>query len=361
MNNFETLIKYLDQQIQRVKSNLDNIIDIISEAGLKIDGFKLQLKQTDKIKEFWQMYVKLNDWIDQGTKIIQEMFEFNIIKEQRQQIFDLSSHKSNYFEDKEKLMTEFIKSLEFLSGGQILDINYVNPPESYAAFKKEYGTQKIDLEKQFSNIIGYQRVRGDGNCFYTSFLYQYLNLLLSNSQNRKIEINKFINKVDQLELTLFLNDQSLIKMKIEIEIKKYFNQILKQLQQNPSYLLEYFSKNNKQFYVCSIIIFRNIVRQIYNQKKSQIQNFLDTDLEEELVTWQKECNSNQAIIQLLSQELDLQVNLYFFRRDGVDLEKYNQNQNLPQINLLFRPGHYQIALCQNSYQESNQKQFEKYY
>ncbi|CAK91427.1 unnamed protein product (macronuclear) [Paramecium tetraurelia] len=356
MDSIETLIQYLKKQIQEVRKNFDNIIDIIQDASKKISEFKIQFKPTEKINEFWNNLAKIDEWIKQGNEVTKQMNDYNILKEWQQQI-----QKSNFSDGNDKQMKEFIKNLEFLSGGQILEINYVNPPESNAAFKKEYGTQKIDLENKFRNIIGYQRVRGDGNCFYTSFLYQYLNLLLSNSKNSKIEINKFINKVDELELTLFFNDQSLIKIQIENEIKKYFKYILKQLVQNPSDLLEYFSKNNKQFYVCSIIIFRNIVRQIYNQKKGYIENFLYTDIEEEIITWQKECNSNQAVIQLLSQELDLQVNLYFFRRDGVELEIYNQNQNLSQINLLFRPGHYQIALCQNSQLERNQKQFEKQY
>ncbi|CAD8157056.1 unnamed protein product [Paramecium pentaurelia] len=358
MNITKTFITQLEQYINRVQSHYESIVKLISDAALLIGEQNIQLQQTVMIKEFWYIFAQLDEWINQGKIISQKLIEVNIIQYQQQQIIELSIQEEKNLKENVNLLNEFIENLEFLSGAQLLDINYVNPPENQVAFNKEYGIQKLDFENKCRNIIGYQRVRGDGNCFYTSFFYQYLKILLQNSRQNN-RIHEFINKVNKLNLILFFNGQSLIKTQNEIEIKQYFNQVIQELLQNNSKLLEYFSKSNKIFYVCSITIFRNIVRSIYEEQKNKISNFLDGDLYEEIVTWSKECNTNQAIIQLLSQELNFQVNLYFFRRDGIDLEIYNQNQDLYQINLLFRPGHYQIAICQNPYVNCHQISYQQ--
>ncbi|CAD8065098.1 unnamed protein product [Paramecium sonneborni] len=354
-NMLNKLIKNLDQIIEQIDNHFKGIVYQHAQATILIQEFNQELGEKAWKIQFWDLIKELNKWIQEGKEFILKLDSINLPKIQQQNLIEQSinlSQSSNQRllqSDAPKLLDQFIENLDFLSATMQIDLDYVNYPESQEAFQKEYNVQKLDNQNKCALIQGYQRVRGDGNCFYTSFFYQYLKILIQ-SKNKSL-LDDFIKKTNELSLILFFNEQSLIKHFLELQIKQYFLKIINELLQNPSKIIFYFSKSNKVFYTCAIIIFRNYVHEIYQQNQVMLSNFLLEDLYNEIITWQQECNTNQAIIQILCQELNLQVNLYFFNHNSVDIQIYNQQGNLNQINLLFRPGHYQIAIC--DYQNYN--------
>ncbi|CAD8072013.1 unnamed protein product [Paramecium sonneborni] len=340
------LIKKLEQIIEEVDNFYKSIVNSYFEENQLREELENELQKIDLTYKFQKMINDLKEWIKNGKEFTQNIHFKNHVHFEQQLLNKQSINQQNNFNSKviqQDVLDFFINNLEFISGAEQIELNYVNYPEDIFAFQKEYGIQNLDCGNNLSRIKGYLRVRGDGNSFYTSFLFQYLKILLE-SQTKSQKMNDFIQMTKEINLNLFVNGQSLIQTQQEIEIKCYFTKIFKELLKNPEKLIWYFSKSNKKFYICAIIIFRNYVNEIFQLKRLMIFNSVNTDLYEEIMTWQKECNTNHDIIKILCEALDLQVNLYQFRKNSCDVQIINQNKNLNQISLLQQAKHYQIGI-----------------
>ncbi|CAD8156771.1 unnamed protein product [Paramecium octaurelia] len=272
-------------------------------------------KVEKQVKSQYQRYIKRND--DRRLRVC------NVLK-------DLSSNTSELrnVEDQYKY--------------------YVREIEDKSALYKNYS-----LNFQNKAIVGkicnaFLQVRGDGNCFYTAFGFQFLyHLLFSYSDE---EFDQFIKKILDQQISFGIkyarkqiDDKETQKICLEEFI--YLIEDLRQERQE-----ERFEKFRQRFanwkinengdgflYCLQTIFFRNL-SYLYLEKS----DFKDIVLDKEnLLIWEEECNTNEVIIKLLAQELKIHTKLLFLDNEISIMEYEEENKNT--IILLIKPGHYNIG------------------
>ncbi|CAD8055239.1 unnamed protein product [Paramecium sonneborni] len=215
---------------------------------------------------------------------------------------------------------------------------------------QEYGMGRKEVKESLQKYLkGMRRARGDGNCFYTSFCFQYLGYILNKASVQ--EFQDFISMVDTLPFSVIHNN---IEYEQNDEMKQSFKQycqIIRSIQENRNQnFFDLFSDPQGQFYGLSIIFLRNLAYK-FCEKDDETKNLflaLELDLKQQILTWEYDCENNESVIKLLSNSLNIDIILFFIDEDNkkLDVQQYkNENQKaLLEMYFIFRPGHYNIAL-----------------
>ncbi|CAD8116176.1 unnamed protein product [Paramecium sonneborni] len=240
---------------------------------------------------------------------------------------------------------------------------FVRGIENKSELKKYYNLSLqsySDLQKICNK---FRQVRGDGNCFYTAFSFQYLYILLikQNNQSQKIhqeQFKKFQDKYKNLAMKIFTNENFQIddQQTQTLLLQEFFKRLqqlidIKDEQKREEEFIKQFQnyEDNEEIDCClyglSIIFFRNLANQAVDENK-----FADLIPDRvNLLIWETECNNNEAVILALAKTLQIKLSLIFFQNNGFLLKQYEE-QNENQIILLIKPGHYNIGIFQ---QENN--------
>ncbi|CAD8197422.1 unnamed protein product [Paramecium pentaurelia] len=212
---------------------------------------------------------------------------------------------------------------------------------------KHYSIKKINNKqnlKQHCNKI--QFVRGDGNCFYTAFIYQFfIHLLFTYNLNQYDQFIQFVlDKKIQFKINyedFQIDDQELLEEFLyQLQQLRLIENEEDRKQQLLSQFIQYFiSEDGKGcFYNLSSIFLRNLCDTILELSEMKDQ-CLDR---ENLLIWEAECNYNEIIVQILAQQLKIHIKLIFFQNGEFIIQEYEKDcQN--QIILLIQPGHYNIG------------------
>lgn len=129
------------------------------------------------------------------------------------------------------------------------------------ALVQEYAPQNGKLANELRNCLnGFRRIRGDGNCFYTAFIYQYLQWLLS--QGSEETFDQRIKELQHLksfkicypEKNFNIEEDSQTKKLAQIFARKLIN-----LRRKPDLLLSQLADTSNPLYGLSIIYIRNLV------------------------------------------------------------------------------------------------------
>ncbi|CAD8155162.1 unnamed protein product [Paramecium octaurelia] len=282
--------------------------------------------------------------------------------EQQQIIEDQEQQNVEYLEDE----SEFIEKYKYLTEDDLDLLNQI-ANRSYKGRKVEYlysqfigqaqsiqdtikqyfGRNQNKFSKQIKQlkkeIVGHINIRGDGNCFYTAFLYQYLSILLRDEQRR----NGFIKEMEELSAKIQYQD-----IKIE-ENKRIVQEFVWQFQQlkTKEQLLRQMRNPDYLFYLLTIIVFRRYFAHLYHNYIQDLKQFGDLDIYNDLLTWEQECNNNEILISVIVEHFKLHITLYFIdlNNSNYDKKEYkpkqvNEGVKLEKIFLLLTPGHYQIAI-----------------
>ncbi|CAK72061.1 unnamed protein product (macronuclear) [Paramecium tetraurelia] len=225
---------------------------------------------------------------------------------------------------------------------------YVREIENQSALYKNYSLnfQNKAIVRKICNA--FLQVRGDGNCFYTAFGFQFLyHLLFSYSDE---EFDEFIKKIlnQQISFGIKYVRKQIDDKQIEKDCLEEFIYLIEDLRQEGKEIrFEKFrqtfanwqiNENGDGFLYClQTIFFRNLSYQ-YLEKSE----FKDIVLDKEnLLIWEEECNTNEVIIKLLAQELKIHTKLLFLDNEVTIREYEEENKNT--IILLIKPGHYNIG------------------
>ncbi|CAD8150138.1 unnamed protein product [Paramecium pentaurelia] len=215
----------------------------------------------------------------------------------------------------------------------------------------EYGMNNEKIQEQLTNHLkGMRRARGDGNCFYTSFGFQYLRYIFIKSSDQQFE--DFIKMVQQLPFSVIHSDQMYEQNEemnqIFIDYCQYIRAI--DLESREQEFIKLFSNPEGQFYGLCIIFLRNIIYKLCleDEETKMVFEVIEMNLQQQILTWEFDCENNQSIINLLSRKLLIDIILYYVDEDArvLKVQEYkNENEQiLLQVNLLFRPGHYNVAI-----------------
>ncbi|KAM3142208.1 OTU deubiquitinase [Paramecium bursaria] len=213
---------------------------------------------------------------------------------------------------------------------------------------KQY--QMLEFEELTKELDGYIKVRGDGNCFYNTFIYQYLiNVLNKSHDDYQIWFQKFkqVKFVIQLKTSnpftnedyKAMNDQFFSEMNQIYEIDTQFR--AKQFK-------ERYSINQNYLYQLAIIFCRSVISTCLitsKQKNEDKAEFYDLALQEVSI-WEEDCNFNELVLDCINSVLRISIKLFIFEKDLFRIMNYSYDNN-PQIYILFRQGHYVIPKQQS--------------
>ena len=234
----------------------------------------------------------------------------------------------------------------------------------------EYVNQNVRKIVYFlsKEIPVYRGVRGDGNCFYRAFAFQFLELSLVKKDIVSLDnIHNFIKekKKNPYGFESFCDKNSVFQH------KRRFN-----FQNLPEKLLEYinllydFSKKEKSKFISLklmnlfnkieefdfgiIVIFRMIAWEStrYFLKNEKLEPILTENLKSLEFLLQDikvyGCEAEQLVISSLSKFLKLRVTVNYIDKNNIDGKPiYDIHEPICKIhfniNLFFRPGHYDIG------------------
>ncbi|CAD8055243.1 unnamed protein product [Paramecium sonneborni] len=224
----------------------------------------------------------------------------------------------------------------------------IEPFSEFTSFNQINFSLRLNLKKY---LKGMRRARGDDNCFYTSFCFQYLGYILNKASVQ--EFQDFISMVDTLPFSVIHNN---IEYEQNDEMKQSFKQycqIIRSIQENRNQnFFDLFSDPQGQFYGLSIIFLRNLAYK-FCQENDEIRSLLQAEgpfLKELLLTWNKECLSMEGVIKSLSHKLNIQTTLFRInsQTNNISQEQYNQIPNSKLIIYLVQgQGFYFIGIPQN--------------
>ncbi|CAD8205585.1 unnamed protein product [Paramecium pentaurelia] len=195
----------------------------------------------------------------------------------------------------------------------------------------------------------FREVRGDGNCFYTAFGFQYLHLLLMTYNDNQFK--DFLLKYDRINMKIFSNDFNIEDENIQSNLRQEFFIRLQKLRdikdkqtREQEFIKQFQNYENQEdmdccLYGLSTIFFRNLANQSIDDN-----NLAELILDREnLLIWETECNNNEVVISALAKTLKIKIQLVFFQNNGYELKVYEEEQKDSLI-LLIKPGHYNIGL-----------------
>ncbi|CAD8140898.1 unnamed protein product [Paramecium pentaurelia] len=229
---------------------------------------------------------------------------------------------------------------------------FVSDILSTADLIQEYGMNKLEIKTQLKQFLGgMRRSRGDGNCFYTSFVFQYLDFMIN--MTKKEQFQELIQLIQRLPFEIFFEDEQYNQNDFD-NLKEKFIKICQQLRQQKKMdrqklFCEYFKDEQNEFYGLSIVFLRNLAFKYCseNEQVSSIFQAQGLNLQQELLQWEFDCQSNEAIIKLLSENLNIHTIQFAFapKEQTLKILQYNECPDpMLKIYLLFRPGHYNIGV-----------------
>ncbi|CAK61057.1 unnamed protein product (macronuclear) [Paramecium tetraurelia] len=230
---------------------------------------------------------------------------------------------------------------------------FVRDVQLKTELKKNYNLS-FQMAADLAKICNcFREVRGDGNCFYTAFGFQYLSMILMKDQPNQFE--EFTKKYANIKMKIFSNNFNTEDEKIQANLRTEFFKILSQLrmikdrQKRKEAFIKQFQCYEDQkdidccLYGLSTIFFRNLADQVVDEN-----NLAELLYDREnLLIWETECNNNEVVISALAKSLKIKILLVFFQNNGFELKKYEE-QYVDQVILLIKPGHYNIGLYQEN-------------
>ena len=211
------------------------------------------------------------------------------------------------------------------------------------------------LTKKYSSM---RRVRGDGNCFYRSFLFSYLENLFNqyqiNPELATIELNRFQNIIEN-------SSKQLIDKGYEEFTFEYFYDLLVSLLNelftlNSTTLLEKFQADGESDYytwymrlLTSLSLKNNADNYLPFILDSGC-NDIDSFCRKEVEPMGRECEQMQiiAIAEYFRITIDIEYldGQLFDESNGLSVVKCRHETidelSSPNVTLLYRPGHYDI-------------------
>ncbi|CAK77406.1 unnamed protein product (macronuclear) [Paramecium tetraurelia] len=243
--------------------------------------------------------------------------------------------------------------IQMSSGQRTVEQNYSYYLQQYEDIQglfSHYSIKHLEVKtnlKKYCQKILY--VRGDGNCFYTAFGYQFLRLVLISYNDT--QFNEFLNFAIQIKFKIYYKDFKIADDKIEQLLNEEFLYKLQEIrnienQQDRIDLLykiyrefDISDDGNGCFYFLSTLFFRNLSNQL--QEHSEMKAYVED--RENLLKWETECNNNEIVVATLAQQLKINIKLLFFNEGQFVFREYEQHEKDEMI-LLIQPGHYNIGL-----------------
>ncbi|CAD8124003.1 unnamed protein product [Paramecium sonneborni] len=251
---------------------------------------------------------------------------------------------------------------------------YVRQKQDQSGLKKNYNLSLAGSKKLGQYCNKFREVRGDGNCFYTAFGYQFLSILLFEYSYNQFQ--QFMEKIKQIQLPMkifvtgkyFKIDDKQIEQELLfalinrlIELKKIedLNQRFEQFHTQFSAYQYQSEEVDGCLYGLSTIFFRNYSNQVvdFSENKDAVYDRVN------LLNWEEECNSNEVVIAELAKQLNILVQLLLIEnKDSIMFNKYGNEEN-NKIILLIKPGHYNIGylIKENNYNNNQIKNTQENY
>ncbi|CAD8055245.1 unnamed protein product [Paramecium sonneborni] len=215
----------------------------------------------------------------------------------------------------------------------------------------EYGMKKKEnKDKLKEHLIGMRNARGDGNCFYTSFVFQYLDFMINTTDQ---QFQELIQQINMLKFQVTFQRQNFNQSEFN-ELQKKFKAMCEYLRKQKienriQQFYDYFKDDDNEFYGLSIIFLRNLAYKfcIEDELISSLFVAQGLDLEQQLLEWEYDCEYNEGVINLLSEKLNISTMQFICdsKTNSIKIINFNQDQNTKlSIYLLFRPGHYNIGV-----------------
>ncbi|EAR85105.2 peptidase C65 otubain protein (macronuclear) [Tetrahymena thermophila SB210] len=247
------------------------------------------------------------------------------------------------------------------------EIQQVSQPLNLSQKIKEYVNTEIiqtltEFKKQYSL---YREVRGDGNCFYRSVFYLYIEHLIVINQSNPKEAEKRLDQLIQISAEL---DKFIITSSIPLELEKFLYHASKFFQcgiysiqldiiNNPKLLnvdqkilhLQNFINTYPIFDFSTILLMRKVALLGYEKFQQQMQHFY---LGNEIQTIKDYSIEGQnCIMKLISEYLQIPIQIENVQAKFVNTIQFIpeftvKDENFvefPTLHLFFRPGHYDIC------------------
>ncbi|CAD8138011.1 unnamed protein product [Paramecium octaurelia] len=264
-------------------------------------------------------------------------------------------------EQKPRIQLEDIKKSELLEQIYNETLRARDVPEEFKPFisdqkdqnylLEEYGMNNGKVKEQLkTSLNGMRRARGDGNCFYTSFGFQYLRHIFTKASDQQFE--DFIKMIQSLPFSVIHSEQLYEKNEEMSQIFLNYCEYLRtlELEKREQEFLQLFSNPEGQFYGLCIIFLRNLIYKFCfeDEDTKNIFEALELNLQKQILTWEYDCENNQSVIDLLSRNLHIDIILYYLDEENQNLNVQEYKARNPQIllktHIIFRPGHYNVAI-----------------
>ncbi|CAD8182322.1 unnamed protein product [Paramecium octaurelia] len=326
--------------------------DIDEKISKEIISINEKLKIIDKLRDCKSM----NDQIE-NIKISIQQYE-DKYKEDFQTFHNNSYALYQNNEENQKKVRDAIFQIYEQTNKQRLVQDqyklYVRQVQEKSDLKKNYNLTVQSANQLASYCNAFREVRGDGNCFYTAFGFQFLSILLFHYSFD--QFCQFIEKIKKIELPMKIFTEQLDLKIDDKEIEKLMLQDflfrlirLKSIEdicaRQESFLEQFaaYEQNSNEVDSClyglSTIFFRNYSN--YVIENSEVKDAIDDKIN--LLVWEMECNNNELVISELAKGLDIFVQLIFFKDSNFNKREYG-NKYKQKIILLIKPGHYNIGL-----------------
>ncbi|CAD8132235.1 unnamed protein product [Paramecium octaurelia] len=214
----------------------------------------------------------------------------------------------------------------------------------------DYGMNKLEIKTQLKKYLnGMRRARGDGNCFYTSFVFQYLDFMINKTKTDQFE--QLFQQISMLPFEIYYQNELFNQTDFDI-LRQKFVAICKKLRsvnelERQNLFFQYFKDEENEFYGLSIVFLRNLAFKFCLEDSEVSGTFqtLGLILKDQLLEWEFDCQNNEVVINLLSLKLNIQTILFQIENQNLKILQYNECSNpMLKIYLLFRPGHYNIGV-----------------
>ncbi|CAD8168969.1 unnamed protein product [Paramecium octaurelia] len=336
----------------KIEIDFQNLLKSIKEKELnQVEQYKqlnesiLQIKQKDEQDNIWKDKIEMD---------IQ-----NLLKSKKDSITNQSNiiqPQPDFIENNGEIINNIIKDIYSQTTRQ----RYV--PGQYQPFIHQMQNQsdlakyynlKLEQKKTINQYIqGFRKVRGDGNCFYSSFGFGYLQLLIVHYDQNQYD--EFLNSViKKMRFRIQYQSTKIDDEKIETQLREEFikrlnlirnleNKVMRQdelFNQFSAYEQNEDQQADGYFYALSTIFFRNLSLHFIEQSEHK-DIFTEKD---SLLLWEAECNSNEIVISILAQQLKINIIVFFFDKDKFTMMEYNKEAKR-KIILLLQPGHYNLGV-----------------
>ncbi|KAL4440770.1 hypothetical protein ABPG74_013751 [Tetrahymena malaccensis] len=247
------------------------------------------------------------------------------------------------------------------------EIQQVSQPLNLSQKIKEYvNTEIIQTLTEFKKHYSlYREVRGDGNCFYRSVFFLYIERLIVINQSNPKEVEKRLDQLIKISADL---DKFIMTSTIPLELEKFLYHVSKFFQcgiysiqldiiNNPKLQnmdqkilhLQNFINTYPIFDFSTILLMRKIALLGYEKFQLQMQHFY---LGNEMQTIKDYSMEGQnCIMKLISEYLQIPIQIENVQTKFVNtiqfipefLIKDENFVEFPTLHLFFRPGHYDIC------------------